>query len=354
MRAHSKSPATQETETELAQIREQSQGLPAPVFPHESEADFEVLQRDLTQELAGPRLGFGRQIAFEAAISRWYITRYRQALVACARLELAPSRPFIPPSRADLEKGARARQKEWEETGTIKMRPRTPTPPRIVHLQRELDPLLDNEARRYEEEVGLLYDMRYAERRLSVMEQNVIDLGSTDKKGGAAHSRAKRRPKMPQSDYVDDKNRLTKQARIITGEAPLITGESMVEYQSTLFDVMAFVGNGNASDILAALDVTNDTWQLRRLLQLREKAVQEAFKAKMRATIGDWPESEIEIDPELILAVIFHENWQMLTDYDRLIDRIRHRRKRTIGNAIKRRASRVRTTLATSGMKLIQ
>ena len=133
------------------------------------------------------------------------------------------------------------------------------------------------------------------------------------------------------------------------------SGESRIEYETAIVDVLTILGNSNASNLLSAVDIVNDTWQIRRFLELREKALQAAFKAIMRKLTGNRPEREDDIDPEVALAITLHENLPMLINYDRLIDRICHRRKRSIDNAIKRNAIRLRTIwVPTSGMKLIR
>jgi hypothetical protein len=225
-----------------------------------------------------------------------------------------------------------------------------PVPPKLEVLERELRPLLDSETRRYEEVVALLYYLRYAAQRLSEMELDAI---AADQKGAAAHSRSKRGTKPP-SIYVDDQNKLTKHARRIMGEPPLVRGESRVEFETAVVDVLNILGNSNASNLLSAVDIINDTWQIRRLLDFREKALQEAFQAIIRELTGARPERENDIDPEVALAITFHRHLPMLIKYDRLIEPIRHRRKRTIDVAIKRNAVRLRTIwVSTSGIKLI-
>ena len=87
-------------------------------------------------------------------------------------------------------------------------------------MEQALEPLLASETRRFDEVVALLYYLCYAAQRLSEMEQNALAI-AIDQKGAAAHSRSKLGTK-PQSVYVDDQNKLTKQARRIMGEPPLV------------------------------------------------------------------------------------------------------------------------------------
>jgi hypothetical protein len=53
-----------------------------PNLPHENEPDFIILRREFDAELTGDGLRFGHYIAQEVAISRWYIGRYDQAMIA--------------------------------------------------------------------------------------------------------------------------------------------------------------------------------------------------------------------------------------------------------------------------------
>src|SRR5262245_62389838 len=53
-----------------------------PNLPHENEPDFIILRREFDAELTGDGLRFGRYIAHEAAVSRWYIGRYDKAMIA--------------------------------------------------------------------------------------------------------------------------------------------------------------------------------------------------------------------------------------------------------------------------------
>ena len=244
--------------------KDQSNSPAAPILPHESEPDFRVLLDALTLELIGPRLGFSRQFAYEAAVSRANITRLRQALNASVRSEFQPKGTFSETMRGITDR------RSIEEVEAILKAPRPIRPPPLVHLERELEPLLDDEMRRFQEEVDLLYDLRFAEQRLSTMEQDLLDRCPAKKKGSAARSRA-RQGKTPQNSFIDHNDRLTKKARIMVGEAPLVAVESPLEYETNLREVMAFSAAGVFFDVLAAVDITNDTWQIRRLLQRREE-----------------------------------------------------------------------------------
>jgi hypothetical protein len=325
------------------------------VLPHENPPDFEVVWDELRQELAGPCLGIARPFAFEAAVSRWWITRLRQALNASARVEFQPHGKFTREMMQDI--GVRRCSTE-ELEADLEARLNAPPPirpPLLAYLERELDPLLGEEERRFQEDVDLLHDLRFAEQRLSAMEQDLLACRSATKKDSVTRRR-KRHSKTSPNGFIDANNKFTERARTILGEPPLVASESPPEYETNLREVMGFFGSRSVIDLLAALDITNDTWQIRRLLLRREEKVQAAFRAKMGKATGYCTEREDSIDPEVILAVIFHENHQMLGEFSRAIDRIRQRRKRTILHAIKCNASRMRLQWSALGasMKLLK
>jgi hypothetical protein len=73
-----------DTLKELIAAEERTRYGDLMVLPHESEDEFKILQKELSRELSGHRLGFGCQIAHEAAMSRLSINRYRLAVSANA------------------------------------------------------------------------------------------------------------------------------------------------------------------------------------------------------------------------------------------------------------------------------
>ena len=230
----------------LAPAAKQSQSPATLLLPHECETELEVMRQELADELTGPWLGFGRKLANEAARWRLNITRFRQALNVSAWRESAPRRTAAPPDYSSLL-AKRAPIEDFEkyslelEASVKSWRP-PPVPPKLEHLARALQPLLDSETRRYEDNVSLVYHLLYAAQRLSEMEHQAI---AANQKGGGAHAR--KEPVIgPQSNYVDDQNRLTRQGWRIIGD-PLVEGEDRVEYEAAVVDIFNMLGNSIVS-----------------------------------------------------------------------------------------------------------
>jgi hypothetical protein len=352
--------ATEESVAALAPAgTQQIQTRALPFLPHEDETDFDFIRRELENELAGPWLGFGRKLAHEAAIARRIINRLRQALNASTWAQLAPRQRAVAIDFSTLSRRHRPPAENYEkQIAELEARVRSwqplILPTKLEVLERELRPLLASETRRYEGIVALINFLHYAAQHLSAMEGNAPDAIAAHQKCAEAHSRPNRGTR-PQNIYVDDHNKLTKHARRIMGEPSLIRGDCLEDYHAAVIDVIAILGNGRGTNLLSAVDIVNDTWQVLRLLELREKELQAAFKATLRKLTGNQSERENEIDSERALAITFHEHLSMMIEYDRLIDPIYRDRKRSIDNAIKRNAMRLRTIwMPTSEIKLIK
>ena len=354
MAEYSKSEAeTQGPVTVLAPAGKQpSQQPSALLLPHESESYLEFLNRELEKELTGPWVGLGRKLANEGTRLRVNNTRLRQALNACAWRDLAPRRN-TPVDYEAIRPKIRSVEDIEEIEAHIKSWQPPPEPPKLEHLARVLQPLLDSKKRRFEEIVNLLYHLRYASLGLAAIEQNAINALASNQKGANGPSRSKRGIRL-HSDYVDDKNRLTRAGWRIVGE-PVVGSESRLEYEAAIVDMLNILGNNIFSNVESAGDIVDDTVQICRLDELFEKDLQAAFKKVIRKLTGNRPEKEDDIDPEIALAITFYENLPMLTNHERLVQSIHGSRKRSIESAIRRNAIRLRTLwVPTSERRLIR
>ena len=169
----------EEEATKLLAERAERDRHGIPPAAYESEADFKLLREELSQELAGYRLGFGCQIAHEAATSRQHINRNRRALRAIASLDLASTtshgQPILklstalpggrfPETITALEE-SKAVDKSKLSPHEVSQLPHLTVP----ELEAALDRRTDIETRRYEEDRALLDRMRYADQAFFAM-----------------------------------------------------------------------------------------------------------------------------------------------------------------------------------------
>jgi hypothetical protein len=246
-------------------------------------------------------------------------------------------------------------------------------PPRLPdyeQMRQEIDGLTDTEMRRYEEDLNLMSGLSQSHKLLQDMGQNAIDLGATN-------DASKRRSEGEcvgelLSKYLTDEKKFTRLSQIILDEPPLLPGESRLDHETMLVDAMEFCGGRSVTELIAAQDVVNDTLQIHRGLQQRERILASAYSLEMgrerdrRYRAATFGRDHVEatgsgshaddqlIDPSLILAVALHASFDRIKQIDRQIDRIRHRRRRTIENAVKRRGSRLRLMSPSRDMKLIK
>src|SRR5262245_6265875 len=159
-----------------------------PNLPHENESDFIILRREFEAELTGNGLRFGHYIAHEAAVSRWHIRRYDQAMIA----SLSDS----PSSRhGSAQQGFGQKALSWD-----KFRARLVSlgrPEKEIEVYRkDLDPsyqrsspdkalalefLVDIETRRYDENVDLIMQLNHSQHFLQTMAQSVADISAKEK-----------------------------------------------------------------------------------------------------------------------------------------------------------------------------
>src|SRR5262245_31758241 len=149
-----------------------------PILPHESDIDFRIIRDELADELGGSPLGLSRLIAEETAVARWYISRYRQALVVCADRDLESTSPDrgrhgIITLEGVRQALARPRDKEIEPDDLPPLRFPPLSPQRAGEVHEQLDRLIGVEVRRFEEDLALVNQMRQAERQLLAMRQYI-------------------------------------------------------------------------------------------------------------------------------------------------------------------------------------
>jgi hypothetical protein len=345
-----------------------------PNLPHENEPDFLILRDEFAAELTADGLLFGHQIAHELAVARRNINRYRQASIACLDAD-SKARPHATP----IKKGSFAwmRQELIQQMSAEereKLEARTPgaaaLPPCYEQMRDKIDALIDPEMRRYQEDSNLMSGLSQNHKLLQAMGQNAIDVGATNQKvkGRLLVEYAGK----PPNKYLTDERKFTDLSQSILDEPPLLQGESCLDYETILLDAMEFCGADSVTELIAAQDTANDTLQINRLLQQREQKLASAFSLEMerererRNRAAKFRSDRVPaasqangaddlIDPRLVLAAALHKNFEWITHIDRQIDRIRYRRRRTMENVMKRRASRLRLMSAHSrGMKLIK
>lgn len=347
-----------------AQMEQRAFHGAVPNLPHENEPDFIILREKLAEELTGDGLRFGHYIAHEATVSRWNIARYNEALLAGLR-EDPRGRPRRPgPIDLDDLRERLAGRRRSEPPRTV-LEPLSQLPS-AAQLQEEIDPLIDIETRRFYENIDLIDRISQNHQLLRMMEQNVNEKQKS--KSGLQVERTSK----PKSEYLTDDNKLTRLSHIILNEPPLLNGESRRDYERLLLDAIEFCRGEIVTEIIAAQDIANGTWQIHRLLALGEQTLQSAFslaEGRMRERrhqaltwIGGRNEQPLLpacpddnlIDPGVLLAEALHERLDRLKNTDRQIDIIRRRRRRIIENVLMRRGSRLRFSSATSrGRNLI-
>jgi hypothetical protein len=212
-----------------------------------------------------------------------------------------------------------------------------------------------------------MMQLNHSQHFLQKMAQNVADISANEKKSGRGGLQrvGKGGQCRQQHQYLNKDKKLTNLSHIILGEPPLLQDESRRDYENLLSDTIEFCGGERPTELIAAHDIARETWQIHRLLKMREQTLQSAYSSaidRMRQRpnqVAKFAESHNEatasppdcgdddpMDPGIILAEALHERFGRLKDIEGQIDRKRRRRRQTIHRALVRRGSRLRLTLA--------